>query len=101
MEHWATGRPAKRRKRTRLPVTSHEARRSIINHLTAMEAQVMGVIEKYGTLSVDDIECLTGMTHQSASARVCELHKRGRLRDSGQKRVTKSGRRAIAWEKAS
>jgi hypothetical protein len=45
----------------------------------------------------DAIEARTGMLHQTVSARVCELRQDKRIRDSGRREKTRSGRRAIVW----
>lgn len=37
-------------------------------------------------------------THQSVSARINELHKSGYIKDSGERRPTRTGRQAIVWE---
>ena len=51
----------------------------------------------YG-LSVDQIEIILNRSHQSVSARVNELRDKGWVRDSGHRRRTRSGRKAIVWE---
>jgi len=45
----------------------------------------------------DEAEAALGMSHQTASPRVFELHVSGRIVDSDQRRHTRSGRKAIVW----
>jgi hypothetical protein len=46
----------------------------------------------------DDLEQLTGWAHQTVSARVWELHDQlHRIRDSGQRKMTRRKRLAIVW----
>jgi hypothetical protein len=48
-------------------------------------------------LTVDQIEQILNRTHQSVSARVNGLRDKGWVVDSGIKRTTRSGRKAIVW----
>lgn len=48
-------------------------------------------------LTVDQLEQLLNRSHQSVSARVNELRDKGWVRDSGFRRPTRSGRKAIVW----
>jgi len=48
-------------------------------------------------LTVDQIEQILKRTHQSVSARVNGLRDKGWVVDSGIKRPTRSGRKAIVW----
>lgn len=48
-------------------------------------------------LTVDQLEIQLSRSHQSVSARVNELRDKGWVRDSGQRRKTRSGRKAIVW----
>jgi hypothetical protein len=45
----------------------------------------------------DEVEASLGLSHQTASARVWELRRMGRIIDSNARRKTRSGRRAIVW----
>ena len=45
----------------------------------------------------DEIEVATGWRHQTVSARRRELVKLGAIRDSGERRNTRSGRKATVW----
>lgn len=48
-------------------------------------------------MTCDEVERETGLSHQSASARIRELALMNRIFDSGARRVTRSGRRATVW----
>ena len=48
-------------------------------------------------LTCEEIETALSLRHQSASARVCELHKAGSIANSGRKRKTKSGCMAVVY----
>lgn len=45
----------------------------------------------------DEIEQIFKFTHQGASARVRELNQTNKIIDSGDRRRTRSGRKAIVW----
>ena len=45
----------------------------------------------------DEVEVALSMRHQTASARVNELMEAGKISDSGVRRRTRSGRKAIVW----
>jgi Fic family protein len=49
----------------------------------------------------DEVERLTGMSHQTASARITELVIEGKVRDTGIRRKTRSGRSARVYEATS
>ena len=48
--------------------------------------------------TVDEIEQVLNLTHQTASARVHDLANAGWIKDSGKTRPTRSGRAAVVWE---
>lgn len=52
--------------------------------------------DDYGATD-DEVEFVTGMIHQTASARRRELVLDGLVKDSGQRRDTRSGRKATVW----
>ena len=82
--------------------TSIEAAHSIVPSLQRLERRVLGVIEERGDLGAtdDEIEVITGLAHQTASARRRALVLRGLVADSGLRRPTRSGRRATVWLRA-
>lgn len=48
-------------------------------------------------MTCDDVEIATGGLHQTISARICYLRDRGCIADSGKRRRTRTGRKAIVW----
>lgn len=81
--------------------TSRNAAHSIRDQLGKMRRLVYDVIAARGPgdgLTDEEVEGITGMRHQSASARRRELVLKGWLRDSGRTRMNNSGRPAIVWE---
>lgn len=84
------------------PTTSRAAAADIAPHLGDLEALVLRTIKagKAGHapgMTCDEVEEATGLTHQTASARINELRAKGRIEDSGVVRRTRSGRAAIVW----
>jgi predicted transcriptional regulator len=79
--------------------TSQLAAMSIREQLPRLQGEVFIVISCAGArgLTTDEIERLTGLKHQTASARVYELHKKKLIVDSGQRRPTGSGRMAVVY----
>jgi hypothetical protein len=79
--------------------TSRAAAESIRPHVSPLQALVLARIARRPRMGAtcEEIEELTGLRHQTASARICELKERGRLEDSGLRRPTRSGRSAIVW----
>lgn len=63
------------------------------------KSQVYRLIQTSGQngRNCDEIEQLTGLPHQSASARMTELKKEGLIIASLYKRKTRSGRNAQVW----
>ena len=45
----------------------------------------------------DEVEVMSGFSHQTVSARIRELAKAGRIKDSGRTRPTSAGRKAVVW----
>lgn len=79
--------------------TSTEAYESIQDAMPYLQHQVLKAIRAAGLagLTSDEVELRTGLPHQTASARVNELHHAGQIRRSGVKRPTRSGRRAWVY----
>lgn len=78
---------------------SVEAYRSIKPMASTLREQVLAFIENRGNggATDDEVEAVTGMRHQTASARRRELVLKGLVRDSGLRRETRSGRNATVW----
>ena len=87
------------------PGPSKEAAQSMRETTETLRGRVLKAIsESPDGLTCYEVECKTGLTHQTASARIWELRgfpsKSGRpayLLDSGQRRRTASGRNATVW----
>lgn len=80
-----------------LQSTSRAAAREIIPHLSTLQIEVFSLILEEPR-TCDEIEHVSGMRHQTASARVHELNRRGFISPSGVERPTRSGRKAIVWK---
>lgn len=80
-------------------VTSQMAAASIRAALPRLQGEVLSVIRCAGErgLTTDEIEAVTGMKHQTASARVVELRRKKLIADSGVRRATRSGRGAVVY----
>jgi hypothetical protein len=79
--------------------TSEAAAESMREHVTQLAGRVLRAIASGGAsgFTCDEVEVLTGMAHQTCSARVNELMRKGRIVDTGQRRKTRSGRKAVVW----
>lgn len=64
--------------------------------LGRLEARVLAVVSKCPR-TCDAIETVTGLSHQTVSARLRGLVLREQIEDSGQKARTRSGRWAVVW----
>jgi len=78
--------------------TSKEAALSMTKCVRTIQREVFEIINAC-PCTCDELECMTGLPHQTASARIRELFQRGMVQDSGEKRQTRSGRNAIVWER--
>lgn len=79
--------------------TSEEAAKSIADDLGRLEKLVYGHIEEAGLKGAtdDELEEITGLSHQTVSARRRTLVLKGMVCDSGQRRSTRSNRKAVVW----
>ena len=76
--------------------TRAEAWESVHGIAPNLREAIYALIERE-PMTDDEVEVVTGLRHQTASARVNELMRSRRVRDSGRRRKTRSGRRAIVW----
>ncbi len=76
--------------------TSNEAHNSVKPHLTEMKWKVLSLIKTRESTD-DELEMLTGMSHQSLSACRRGLVKDGLVEATGDRRPTRSGRAAQVW----
>lgn len=88
--------------RTDAPATSREAALSMVGAAKRQRPDVLAFLIERGDAGATDaeIEDALGMRHQSASPRRGELVAAGLVVDSGKRRPTPSGRRAIVWRVA-
>lgn len=79
--------------------TSKAAFASLQEQLSGLRAEVYEHIATAptGGLTCEEVETIMKGKHQTISARVCELHRMGMIKDSGVRRMTKGKRKAIVW----
>ena len=77
--------------------TSRAAAESIESLTGEMHRQVYDQINDHPSTD-DELEVALKLRHQTVTARRRELVLRGLVRDSGKRRVTRSGRKATVWE---
>jgi len=79
--------------------TSRQAARSITPRAGSRRAKVLELLQAEGSrgATIDELTITTGWPVQSVCPRVNELAKVGLIRDSRQRRPTRSGRSAIVW----
>lgn len=77
--------------------TSVDAAESMRDHVGRLEGYVLAAIKSTGGSTCDELEVLCGLSHQCCSARVNGLMRKGIISDSGDRRSTRSGRKAIVW----
>ena len=68
--------------------------------LASTQYKILSIIRYYATSGCtdDELEGVTGLRHQSVSARRRELVLAGLVVDSGERRLTSSGRMATVWK---
>jgi len=77
--------------------TSKDAAESMVPHVGRLQGVILDHVRRSPTgFTCDEIEIITGLRHQSASARVRELFLKGMIRRDG-KRKTSSGRQAHVY----
>ena len=75
--------------------TSRDAYHSV--DVTHLSGKVLAILKRLQGATCDEAQTLLGLTHQSCSPCFTWLSKDGQIYDSGQRRVTRSGRKAIVW----
>lgn len=75
---------------------SRLANESVSSDKERIRAKVISYVRSQGTRGAtsDEVELALGLSHQTASARLTEAKAQNRLRLSGDKRKTRSGRNA-------
>ena len=79
--------------------TSIDAAKQIEPHMTRLRAEVLGVCRFSGPHGATDEEMQIAlvMPANTQRPRRIELWRLGLIRDSGERRKTKSGRKAVVW----
>lgn len=79
--------------------TSKEAARSLPSRGADLRARVLAYIVSRGSEGATcwEAERALAFMHQTCSPRIWELRRAGRVADSGQRRMTGSGRQAVVW----
>jgi len=76
--------------------TSQQALESIQTQKESLTSLVYNLIKAQPS-TCSEIESYLNLRHQTASARISELNKANKIIDSGERRTTESGRKAIVW----
>ncbi len=76
--------------------TSYAAAISMRGSASSLRDQILDLVRETPRTCAE-VEEITGMRHQTASARIKELADAKKIVDSGNKRPTPSGRNAIVW----
>lgn len=80
--------------------TQEAAFAAIEPHVDRLEAIVLDMIRRFpkNGVTCDEIESFANLSHQTASARITALKKRELIIASEERRLTRSGRKAIVWK---
>lgn len=84
------------------PDTSHSAAASVKN-ITTAHSQILGVLRGMGPLTDEQIyqhmrlDLLAKISESGCRSRRSELVNMAMVRDSGERRLTKAGRKSIVW----
>lgn len=77
---------------------SQDAFDSLAGHRARLQAEVLAVVTASDRgATTDEIEVALGGRHQSVSPRVIELERAGLIHRNGEKRATRSGRKANVY----
>jgi predicted ArsR family transcriptional regulator len=77
--------------------TSREAAESIVGISSTMNDLILEIIARRGGATCDEIEAALGLRHQSASARLWDMERKGKVEKSSARRTTRSGRSAAVY----
>lgn len=77
--------------------TSREAARSIRSALPRLEAMVLSALSGCSGMTAHEMETATGLAGNTVRPRLVGLRERGLIEDTGERRVTPSGRKAVVW----
>ena len=76
--------------------TSKAAAKSMEPHVTRIAGFVLERLRMYPQ-TCEEVEKGLGLRRSTASARITELRLKGKIEDTGERRPTESGRKAIVW----
>jgi hypothetical protein len=79
--------------------TAVAAGRSVADKLPALHHKVTAAIEASGSygMTADELAMMFGMERHALRPRTAELRALGKIADSGKRRLTITGRKAIVW----
>jgi DNA adenine methylase len=80
--------------------TSIAAANSLSDSVDQLRSRVLVEIRERGGATCDEVEVALDLRHQTASARIRELTVEDKIRDSGERRLTRSGRKAVVWRES-
>jgi len=60
-------------------------------------ARILEKLEEIGDATCSELERILNLSHQTASARIAELHKDNQIEDTGERRLTQYGRPARVY----
>lgn len=79
--------------------TSEEAAKRIEPHVNSQRGQLLELLRAHPAgLTDEQMQAMAAMAGHSQSPRRLELQRLGWVRDSGRRRLTRSGRNAVVWE---
>jgi len=78
--------------------TSIAAAASVRDAVTGRRLVVLEALRKHGPMTQEQVGELLGWPIQSVNPRIYELARGGRVRDTGKRRATRSGKSAAVWE---
>lgn len=81
-------------------VTSFEAGEAILPHITTIASEILDYVRDMTFIGAtcDEVEAKLKIPHQTASARMIELERKGMIYKSDATRKTRSGRRAVVYK---
>lgn len=77
--------------------TSREAYESIFDQLGYIQRSLIRYLIDYGDATCDEVEVALDLRHQTCSSGFTQLKDKGIINDSGERRLTRTRRRAIVW----
>lgn len=77
--------------------TSRDAAAEIAPKAQILRARALEVLERSNGLTADQVAARLGMSILSIRPRCTELARMGKVRDSGERRLNASGKKAIVW----